>query len=63
MAQPMCETEWTMLKELVDGTLIWGAAVAACWPNLVANGYVMRNFGPVTEKGREAVAGRRSRSV
>lgn len=55
MRQPLCDTEWEILTELRDGTLKWGAAVGACWKNLVAHGYTERDFGGITDKGKEAL--------
>ena len=55
MMHPLCETEWGILQELNDGTLKWGAAVGACWKNLVSHGYVQPNFGDITEKGKAAL--------
>ena len=55
MKYNLCKTEWEILKELRDGTLKWGAAVGACWPNLVAHGYVQPNFGNITKEGIKAL--------
>ena len=51
----MTPTHWNILRELDAGTLTWGAAVGACWPDLVRAGYVEPNFGKITDAGREAV--------
>ncbi len=56
----LCDTEWEILNELDRGTLKWGAAVGACWKNLVRHGYVFPNFGGITESGRKAVRERYS---
>ena len=49
MIWPMCDTEWDILTELNAGTLKGG---------LVAHGYVERDFGGITEKGKAAVENR-----
>ena len=53
----MTATHWKILRDLASGTLQWGAAVGACWPDLVRAGYVQPNFGGITEAGKLALAG------
>jgi hypothetical protein len=54
----MTETHWNILRELADGTLEWGAAVGAAWPDLHRAGLVNRNFGRITEAGMAALRDR-----
>jgi hypothetical protein len=55
MSDMMTPTHWRILAQLNAGTLEWGAAVGACWPVLVANGYVVPHFGWITQKGKDAL--------
>jgi hypothetical protein len=55
MTTIMSETDWDILRKLHEGTLQWGAAVGACWPTLVSNGYVQPNFGDITPLGIKAL--------
>ncbi len=57
----MTKTAWEILEELEQGSLTWGAAVGAVWPELVRRGYVEPNFGDITEAGRQALQEHRSK--
>jgi hypothetical protein len=58
----MTPTHWRILAQLDAGTLEWGAAVGACWPDLVAHGYVVPHFGWITQKGKDALKERGAKS-
>jgi hypothetical protein len=51
----MTPAHWRILRELDAGTLVWGAAVGACWKVLVANGFAEPSFGGITQKGKDAL--------